>query len=54
MVDDTTARGAAKKCLRERLGGKRIAPTSTSVSKTSASIKKVVMSRSVEKRKGCS
>lgn len=40
MVDDTTARGAAKKCLRERLGGNRIAPTSTSVSKTSASIKK--------------
>lgn len=40
IVEDTTARGAAKKSLRERLDGKRIAPTSASVSKSSASIKK--------------
>lgn len=40
MVDGTTARGAAKKSLRERLDGKRIVPTSASASKSSASIKK--------------
>lgn len=39
-VEDTTARGAAKKSLRERLDGKRIVPASASVSKSSASIKK--------------
>lgn len=40
MVDDTTARGAAKKSLRKRLDGKRIVPTSASASKSPASIKK--------------
>lgn len=46
MVDDTTARGAAKKSLRKRLDGKRIVPTSASASKSPASIK----SRYIEKR----
>ena len=41
-VDDTTVRGAAKRSLRERLGGKRITPVSASVSKHPASIKKLL------------
>lgn len=40
IVNNTTARGVAKKNLLERLDGKRIVPTSASASKSSASIKK--------------
>lgn len=40
MVEDTTARGAAKKSLLDRLRGKRIKQTPSSVSKNPASIKK--------------
>jgi hypothetical protein len=40
-VDDTTARGAAKKSLQERLGGKRIVQASVPESTRSSSIKKL-------------
>lgn len=40
IVEDTTARGAAKKNFRERLNGKRIPTVSATISNNSASMKK--------------
>ena len=50
-VEDTTARGVAKKCLLKRLTGKKIVQTSSSGSKSPASIKKLFYQEALRSEK---